>query len=222
MVESDVRVSLVASVSGMAVVGVCALAACSSPAPGTPTGVSTTPVSSGPGRTTPSPGASGDGLPAEGAPKVQNPLDVSVYREDPCRALTSSQSQELNIGSFGKSEPGARGNSCTWSNLDTGADVNVQFSNQKDNGLSRLYGANKAGLFKYFQEYPDLEGYPAVAADQVDSRSTGSCIVTVGVSDDSAFQVGTQQSRSKVGAVDACDVTIRVVKMMLQTMKAGT
>lgn len=170
----------------------------------------------------PSTAPSGGDLPSDGAPKVKSPLDTSRYQQNPCQMLTPAQLQQLNLPAQGKPGQGPLGLECSWLNRDTFASVGLEWADKNPRGLSGTYAARKAGSWAYFIELGEIEGYPAVAADLSDQRDIGTCLVTVGVSDQLIFQVSAQLSRANVGKKDPCkDGAALVAGMMLQTMKAG-
>jgi hypothetical protein len=160
-------------------------------------------------------------LPFAGAPKVNNPLDTSRYEKDPCRSLTASQAQSLNLpptGTFNDEVALAVG--CTWFNEQTRGEVNIDFIVKDPQGLSPEYAANRRGEYDFFDELPDIEGYPAVARG-TDIRHNGFCTVVVGVADDMAFASSVQLSVANVENGDPCKKAAEVAGLALQTMKAG-
>jgi hypothetical protein len=161
-------------------------------------------------------------LPFAGAPKVNDPLDTSRYQQDPCRSLTADQAQSLNLPPTGTiNDKVALGIGCDWLNQETRGEVGIDFLVDDPRGLSPEYDANNRGEWKYFDELPDIEGYPAIARGDFDHRDTGFCTVLVGVADDMAFATSVQQSQANIGSREPCDVAAEVAGMALQTMKAG-
>jgi hypothetical protein len=160
-------------------------------------------------------------LPTDGAPAVADPLDTSRFQQDPCGALTSDQSQKLNVGTSGKTYDGILGNACEWENAETRGRTAIVFLNEDPRGLSALYRANNAKKYAYFDELSPIEGYPAISRDIADDRPKGHCTVVVGTSDEIAFEAILQLSRANVGQKDACEVAAQVAGMALLTMKQG-
>jgi hypothetical protein len=174
--------------------------------------------------TTESSGATGEpneDLPTDGAPAVSDPLDTTTFQQDPCGALTSGQSESLNIGSSGTRRDDVLGNGCEWRNAETRGKAVIAFLDKDPRGLSALYAADKDGKWAYFDELPAIEGYPAVSRSQVDNRSDGYCSVVVGVSDQVAFETYIELSLANKGQKDSCEVAAEVAGMALQTMKQG-
>jgi hypothetical protein len=206
--------------------GFVSLAGCTTTSRGQPqpsaTGTSdTTPTQSSEASTPRSTSPTGNGLPSDGAPKVTNPLDTSRYRQNPCQILTPAQLQELNLRPEGEQRQAPLGLACDWRNQETGGNVHLQWTDQDPRGLSAIYGANKAGKYKYFMELPEVEGYPAVASDATDGRDLGDCSVQVGTSDEINFYVSVQLSRANVGKKDPCAAAVQAAGMAVRTMKAG-
>jgi hypothetical protein len=194
-----------------------AVAGCTTKSGGTPAPASTSEASTAESTTS---SEDGDDLPSHGAPKVEDPLDTTLFQEDPCSTLTAEQAQELTLPTNSGKRESAAGFGCDWSNPDTGGEVSIDFLTRGDTGLSGFYAANEQGKFPYFIPLPAIEGYPAIASDAEDRRSKGICIVNVGVTDQLTFGVALQQSTVNVGTeVDPCDVAARVAGMALQTMK---
>jgi len=163
----------------------------------------------------------GEDLPTDGAPTVPDPLDTTAFQQDPCRALTPDQSQELNVGSSGEPYEEVLGNGCEWRNTESKGRTKLAFLDRDPRGLSALYRANKAGKWAYFEELPPIEGYPAIVRGIVDDRDRGSCTVVVGVSDEIAFATILELSPANVGKKDPCEVGAQVAGMALQNMKQG-
>jgi uncharacterized protein DUF3558 len=205
--------------SACLLVAVLAVGACSDKSIGSPVGVGSTTrspaTSSGVGTST----SSEDDLPSNGAPPVTEPLNPSRYLTDPCATLTQAQTSELKVGNDGVQKNTEFGHRCIWQNNDTGSDVDVLFMETNHRGLSGVYGGRSQ--LQLFEETQDIEGHPAVIAG-MDERATGGCSISIGLTDQLAVQVSSQQSNSKVGTVDPCSVTTRVATMMLKTMKAGS
>ncbi|EWC58486.1 hypothetical protein UO65_6378 [Actinokineospora spheciospongiae] len=153
-----------------------------------------------------------------GVPKVDSPLDVSEFVDKPCTGLTQAQLDRLGVGN-GKQDTEATGEYCRWTN-GRGGYVNLAFV-VGQGGLGGVYRGNEVGQFGLFQELPDISGYPAVIASLWDGRKDGDCDVAVGVADDTTLSVGTTQSMDKVGHGDPCQVTVDVIKQVLETVKAG-
>jgi len=209
------RSLLAASVIGLTFASACTTASQGEPRPAT-TAETAPPTSSS--------GAPGDNeeLPFAGAPKVDNPLDTSRYEQDPCQSLTSDQVQPLNLPPTGETMDNvALGKGCEWFNPDTRGEVNIVFVVGDPRGLSPEYEVNNRHGWKYFDELPDIEGYPAVARSGTDDRDIGRCTVVTGVADDMSFETVLRLSQDNIGQKDPCEVAVQVAGLALQTMKQG-
>ena len=162
----------------------------------------------------------GDDLPSHGAPKVEDPLDASRFEQDPCATLTAAQAQELGLPATGKQENGILGLDCEWFNLDTRGQVTISPLTNSDRGLSGFYAADQRGEYAYFMPLPPIEGFPVIAADLVDRRPEGTCVIVVGVADQLAFGVSLKLSGANVEMKDPCETAALVAGMALRTMKA--
>ncbi len=196
----------------------CAVAGCTTTSVGEPTAAPMSETS-----TEPAPPSTGEGddLPTDGAPKVEEPLDISRFEQDPCSTLATDQIKNLNLPATGEEEAIPYGVGCTWRNPSTRGSASVGILNGTGTGLSGAYAADKRGDYAYFNPLPDVEGYPAVATDLEDRRSSGICIVLVGVTDEVAVQFSVRLSEANVGQKEPCEVAADVAGMALQTMKDG-
>ncbi|MEU4670006.1 DUF3558 domain-containing protein [Amycolatopsis sp. NPDC023774] len=165
-------------------------------------------------------------LPHSGAPKVEHPLPASVLSGDPCQdGLTADQIERI----LGTAAQGERddaeglGPACNWHNTDTGAVVGVGYSTQPREGLSAVYAGTKSQA-KIWQVLPAIQGFPAVA-HSTDSPGPDNdlCQVSVGVSDELAFDASVGLSQAKVGKTNPCDVAATVADMVVTNLrqKAG-
>lgn len=209
------------SLLATSLLGLALVSACTETSEGAPRAAATETTTS-----TSSPDTTGNGsdeeLPFAGAPKVDNPLDTSRYEQDPCRSLTSEQTQRLNLPPIGTIDNDvALGIGCAWFNEETRGEVNIDFIIDDPRGLSPEYESHKEGEFELFEELPDIEGYPAIIRSTADTRDLGHCSVVVGVADDMAFASNVQLSRANIGQRDPCEVAVQVAGLALQTMKAG-
>jgi hypothetical protein len=209
------RARLVVPILGLAVASACTVTSAGEPHPesetGSPSSNSAPPTSSSEGE-----------LPFAGTPKVNDPLDTSIYEQDPCKSLTAAQTQSLNLPSSGTvNNDVALGIGCNWSNPDTRGEVKINFIVDDPRGLSPEYKANEDGKWKYFEEVPDIEGHPAVIRGAIDDRDLGYCTLIVGTADDMAFATIVQLPLADGGTDDPCKAAAEVAGLALQTMKKG-
>lgn len=159
-------------------------------------------------------------LPFAGAPKVKDPLDTSIYEQDPCKSLTAAQAQSLNLPPSGIiNDDVALGIGCDWTNSDTRGKAKINFIVDDPRGLSPEYKANEDGKWKYFDDVPDIEGYPAVSRGAIDDRDLGYCTLIVGTADDMAFATIVQLPLADGGTDDPCEAAAEAAGLALQTMK---
>jgi hypothetical protein len=146
-----------------------------------------------------------------------------VLSGDPCKdALTPSQITDA-AGSNPKMRQGNTpgvGADCSWSNTDTLGQVYVGYDTESHTGLSGLYKNTqpKSGVWK---ELPPIQGFPAVAA--AGSKGTtpkDHCVVTVGLTDDLAVDVGATLGSTKIGTVDPCEVATGIADQVVTTLRA--
>lgn len=71
------------------------------------------------------------------------------------------------------------------------------------------------------RNFPDIEGYPAIARSGTDDRDIGGCSVFVGVAGDMVFEVNLKLLQVNVGVEDPCEVAAEVAGLALQTMKGA-
>ncbi|MFD2415390.1 DUF3558 domain-containing protein [Amycolatopsis pigmentata] len=191
------------------------LAGCSSD-PGAGGSPSSTPPASPTADSTP---------PYAGAPKVATPLPVSLLSGDPCTtALTTDQTKTIfgQVEQGKRSDNGALGPTCEWSNLDTGAGLSVLYDSTHD-GLSSVYRGTKPRAIVWRET--SVQGFPAAVhlTDQGGSKDAF-CAVTVGTADSASVDVGLTLSRAKVGKSDPCTVDLQIADMVIGNLqhKAGS
>lgn len=163
--------------------------------------------------------AGSEGLPSDGAPKVENPLDVSHFEENPCDALTPEDAKELNIPATGEQDGDASGERCLWYNSETRGSLSVGFFSGDKLGLSGVYRDAKDGKFAYFEPIDDIEGYPAIAYNPDAEDPVIDCGVVVGIADQLAFMARVDLSDANIGQRKPCEMAAKAAGMMLRTMQ---
>lgn len=201
---------------GVGFLATAVIAGCSGEEPGTPS--PTTPVADA---STSASTGNGDSLPRNGAPKVENPLDTSYFRQqDPCAAITDAEMAEFfGDGVTAKPRPdGAAGPACAWNAAGIGqASIDVIFPTVDKAGLSGLYSNRNEAA--YFLEVPPANGYPTVAWSLGDQRPEGRCTVEVGTSDTETVNVSIALSEDKVGKIDPCEAAHEVAATVIGNIK---
>lgn len=187
------------------------------PVPERPTSDTSTTTSS-----TENGGGGEDDLPVAGAPAVEDPLDTEQFQQDPCRALTTTQTNALNVGSPGLLRDGGLGKACEFrGRADRGALVEIASLDENPRGVSAVYEAHDDGKLAFFEPKDPVEGHPAVAYGVLDYRKDGECSVVIGTSDEIAFEIVLHLSAKNVGKKDPCETAAMVAGMVVETMKAA-
>jgi hypothetical protein len=163
--------------------------------------------------------ADSEALPSDGAPKVENPLDVSHFEENPCDALTSEDAKELNVPATGEQSGDAIGETCHWRNSQTRGFLSITFLSGEKRGLSSVYREAKEVKFPYFESIDDVEGHPAAAYSTAEEKATIDCAVAVGVTDQLAFIAHVALSDANIGQKDPCEMAAKAARMMMRTMR---
>ena len=169
--------------------------------------------------------SAGNSVPYAGAPKVTNPLPVSVLSSDPCAtALTADQTKTIfgEVESGARSDSGTLGPTCRWTNPDTGALVLVTYISAHD-GLSAVYQNTKPQAIVWNET--SVQGFPAAAHLTNSSGPKDQfCTVSVGVTDTASVDIGLTISRAKVGRSDPCTVDLQIADMVIGNLqhKAGS
>lgn len=168
--------------------------------------------------------SAGDRLPYAGAPRVDNPLDVDKFKQDPCAVLTAQQLRSLDVRAQGKFGSSALGPTCTWQDdygpSGAGFDANFLVGGT---GLSGIYN-NRGKKLLFFQEIPPVQGYPAVIAGPDDARSKGICELSVGLNDRQILDVSVTMRGEPDPAPNfrkPCAVAQKLAEEMVKTIKGG-
>lgn len=173
------------------------------PAPGSSDAPSSSSVSSG--------GASG-------APSVPSPLPTTQISSNPCTALSADQVSQIGLAGAGTMRQGAVGPSCKWrSATSTLNSISLTPATTVNNGLNAIY-ANKAKN-QYFQP-TTVNGYPAVYADTLDSRTQGDCSLWVGVTDQLSVAIMTSIGDGP-NKSNPCPIAEKVATAMIQHLQGS-
>nr|WP_279388411.1 DUF3558 domain-containing protein [Tamaricihabitans halophyticus] len=164
------------------------------------------------------PSSSAAEQPGDEVPKVQDPLDLAKFEQDPCSSLTVSQLDDLGVNTTGEAKDDIFGPVCRWKS-DGVASVSVYYTVKGAKGMAQEY-ANR-DQHAYFEPMEPVRGYPLVARATDNPENITRCDVAVGVTDESIVQISITQSLNKEGKEDPCVATRRVVEMVVETWKAG-
>lgn len=198
--------ALLAGATALAVIGM--VVACSGGGPAG-TGPSSAPS---PATSAGSPGGN------SGAPHVPAPLNVDRINANPCDALSADQIDHLGMVGPGRPNRDSIGTMCQW----TGASyqtntMSISLTTANDLGLGNIY--NKKSDQAYF-EPTTIDGYPAVYASQIDDRSTGDCVLAVGLTDQRMALVQAQLGDGP-NRPNPCPVNERTAKAMIEHLKGA-
>ncbi|MEV4600343.1 DUF3558 domain-containing protein [Amycolatopsis sp. NPDC049253] len=182
------------------------LAACS----GGDSGGSTTPSSA------PSSGSSGgDGV--DPALKVPAPLPTGDLLNNPCAVLSASQLTTIGLKTEGVPDDRTP-KACSWvSSTLAQNSVGIGALPQNAAGISDIYDGKSSAA--YFTP-TTVDGYPGVYTDKADLRSSGTCQLWVGVTDQLAVAVGTTIG---VGSnkSNPCPIAEKVATAMIEHLKGA-
>ncbi|HWE91289.1 MAG TPA: DUF3558 family protein, partial [Pseudonocardiaceae bacterium] len=161
--------------------------------------------------------SSSSGTSTAGAPTVSNPLDASKFLHSPCSALTVSDVSGLGIsGATGSPRMAGAGPQCDWTG-DSGAGIDVIWTTGSTGGLDNGYKLQAAAAGKYFAYFqPTTVGnYPAVYAATSDDRSSGDCVLNVGVSANTSFL---SQYNGSTSASQACSLAAKAAADVIKNL----
>lgn len=152
-------------------------------------------------------------------------MPVSVLSSDPCAsALTADHTKTIfgRVENGRRSDSGALGPTCDWSNPDTGAFVSVLYDSTHD-GLSSVYAGTKPRAIVWTESA--VQGFPAAAhVTNFGGSKDEFCDISVGIVDSASVDIGLTLGRAKVGKSDPCTVDFQIADMVIGnlTHKAGS
>ncbi|MFC0432264.1 DUF3558 domain-containing protein [Kutzneria buriramensis] len=158
-----------------------------------------------------------------GVPNVAHPLDTAAFQKAPCSVLTAAQLQQLTITAAGKPDlTDPLGPVCHWDNQTGPSKMDLAvYIVTAGQGLAGIY--SQKDTYQVFQPLPDIEGYPAVTA-QNDDPKQGNCVVSVGVSNALFVNVLVNLKTGVDAAPDMtnpCPRNRTVAEAVVATIKAG-
>ncbi|MER7115192.1 DUF3558 domain-containing protein [Saccharomonospora azurea] len=153
-------------------------------------------------------------------PKVDRPLVITSFLDEPCTSLTDDQVTEY-LGEDTEEDDKTNlsaGPSCAWySGMRSNAHISVTYPRLGDDGLAAIY-LNKEHA-AYFLGMAPASGYPAIASSTIDKRDEGECLVTVGTSDSEYVHINMYLGDGSVGRVDPCDAAHEVATAVIDNIK---
>jgi len=209
------------TLSTLAVIGVL-VAGCGGAVDGSAQPVSTSAHSSSSSQQTDSALPDGDGserdLPQNGAPEVEDPLDVSMLRDDLCAAMTEEQAKQFP-GDFAGSETDDKGY-CTWAyEGDIGylGFVSGKLRTANSEGLSKYYGKMDSNDANSSPIDP-VNSYPAVRFD-LGLTSDGNCSIIVGFKDDLTYDILVELKSDHPSYDEPCEVARKFAGVVVDNLK---
>ena len=154
-------------------------------------------------------------------PVYQPPLDVEPFLNRPCDVLTPEQAAEWTV-SNPEPVPDDRtytGPACEFEPDDF---YRVSFGTtiHMMDGLESVY--QRRDTLQLF-EPTEVAGYPGALNDAADTRSLGSCGLTVAVAEDRALDVLVSvNDRKSAEYTDPCPVATRIMEQMIETIGAAS
>ncbi|MEW2507192.1 DUF3558 domain-containing protein [Amycolatopsis sp. NPDC047767] len=150
------------------------------------------------------------------SPKVPAPLPTTDLLNDPCNVLNAAETAQIGLAYPGRTVQETL-RSCAWTSSGSKQNfVHITALPQNDHGISDIYDMKAQQA--YF-EPTSIEGYPAVFADTQDGRSSGTCTLWVGVTNQLAAsvipQIGTGRNKT-----NPCGVAQQVATVMIKHLKA--
>lgn len=167
-------------------------------------------------------------------PKVKTILDPERYLKNPCRLIAKKFLS--SIGEYGRGEPDLEspiakdlgGPRCSWYSVEPGGpSVSVMIGTVRREvaadgfkGLEALYRGKSMGQFDHLQPLviPGHPGNPAVIAGMAEDINSGTCPVTVGLSDDVTL---TSMVINQDDPQGACRVAQEVAAAALDTLQGA-
>src|SRR5215217_2309854 len=133
------------------------------------------------------------------SPKIDQPLNLDRYRQNPCEALSRQQITDF-LGSEIPAEPHLVFD-CIWQKHDESqASIHVFFGTASIENLSNL----KEKEYPFFKPLESIAGYPTVAYGKTNEYSMGRCSLATGTSDDAAFDTLVSLGKNFIGEKDPC------------------
>jgi hypothetical protein len=141
------------------------------------------------------------------APPVdQPPLDVEPFLNRPCNVLTPEQAAEWTV-----------------SNPERVSDPKQVFFGTTIRTMDSLEGVYQRRDTLQLFEPTEVAGYPGAFNDSADTRSLGSCGLTIKVAEDSALDVLVSvNNRQSPEYTDPCPVAARIMEQMIETIQGAS
>ena len=156
-------------------------------------------------------------LPKNGAPDVANPLDASMLRDQPCKAVTDQQAEKLP----GKlSDTATRKDGCVWSydgDLFRLGAINGDLEVDNPEGLSSYYGDFDDDDTKVNPVDP-IKGYPAIYFD-IGTQDPGNCVIKVGIRNSLVYTSHAVLDSEHPSYDEPCEVAREFTEIAIENLK---
>ena len=156
------------------------------------------------------------------APPVdQPPLDVEPFLSRPCNVLTPEQAAEWTVSN---PEPVPDERTYTGPACEFQPDDPKQvFFGTTIRTMDSLEGVYQRRDTLQLFEPTEVAGYPGAFNDSADTRSLGSCGLTIKVAEDSALDVLVSvNNRQSPEYTDPCPVAARIMEQMIETIQGAS
>jgi len=154
-------------------------------------------------------------------PVYQPPLDVEPFLNRPCDVLTPEQAAKWTVSNPERvpDDHTYTGPACEFEPDDFDR-VSFGTTIRMTDSLEGLY--QRRDTLQLF-EPTEVAGYPGALNDAADTRSLGSCGLTVAVAEDRALDVLVSvNDRKSAEYTDPCPVATRIMEQMIETIGAAS
>lgn len=164
--------------------------------------------------------------PKHGAPDIAQPLDVSSLTHNPCDAITDTQVESfpgtLDETQTSPTTAGGAGTACGWifdgprysyGSISGG----IVPPTPTHHGLSSIYDGRDAA--KVFRPIKSINGYPAVIYSGSGPIESGSCRMSVGLRNDTAYRIQTMLDADHPSYDKPCRMARKLAGYIVQNLK---
>lgn len=164
----------------------------------------------------------GSGTDNVNTPEIPNPVhDLGTYKQDPCAMLTPEQASRIGFPRSEQDPEDTSGASCDWrGHRGSRASITLQSGTQW--ALAGYYQvhAEDPKAYAYFKPVV-IAGYPAVFATDFDDRDSGSCAMTVALTDRDVLRMSNALFLGTAQRDDPCAQLKQTAELAVKTISAG-
>jgi hypothetical protein len=152
-------------------------------------------------------------------------INAAAYFKKPCTTLTEPQIDRLigaRPGDGHRIDVGGTGQGCNWepASLDTPANsIAISWLRKGQGGLKFLYSIRNER--KHFQP-TTVAGFPAVNTSGHAEKSSGECVINVGVNDQRYFFAQFQTGALAPKGLDLCGKARQAARYVIKNLKGGS